>query len=400
MAAMAESPPAARTHRKFDPAQLILGIACAVGLVSTGVILALMPVNRHFASSRDFIVYWATGQQLAHHGNPFDAQAMGATERRGGFDRTGSFYMRNPPWSLPLTVPLGYVGARVASLPWSLLLAALLVLSVRLLRPMLGLAGTPLEWLGYCFPPALQCILMGQTSLFLLLGLVLFLRFHRSRPFWSGSALWFCTLKPHLFVPFGLVLLVWIASGRRWRILAGAAAAMVVSCGLITGIDPAVWSQYAHWAQTSGISHESIPCLGVTLRNLIDPAANWLVFVPCALGSVWALVYFWPRRHAWDWMEHGALVVLVSLLVAPYCWVLDQSLALPALLYAAVRTRSQATLATLGVLFLVLELQPMFLPAGLNSAWYLWPAPAWLAWYLWARRSAAVQPLAPTPAAA
>ncbi|HEX3661139.1 MAG TPA: glycosyltransferase family 87 protein [Acidobacteriaceae bacterium] len=387
-------------RKKFDPSELILGVACALGLVSTAIILMLMPVNRHFASSRDFVVYWASGQQLVHHGNPFDPQQMAETERAGGFDRPGAFYMRNPPWSLPLTLPLGLASAQVEALPWSLLLIGLLVLSVRITWQMFGRSGTHLEWLGYCFPPALQCVLMGQTSLFLLLGLVLFLWWHRTRPFWAGAALWLCTLKPHLFVPFGVVLLVWILVGRQWRILLGALTALAASCLVITLVDPAVWAQYAHWAAISGISHEPIPCLGVALRNLVNPAAEWLVFIPCALGSLWALVYFWPRRHAWNWREHGHLVVLVSLAAAPYCWVLDQSVALPALLFAAVSTRSRAALAVLGVIYLLLELQPMLFSPGLNSAWYLWPAPVWIAWYLWARRSSSISHSAPLPVAA
>lgn len=372
---------------KFDLATLLIVAACALGLLPTLLILGQMPVNRHFASSRDFVVYWATGQQLVHHGNPFDAGQMRRTEIQGGFDRPGSFYMRNPPWSLPLTLPLGFMRAQLAALPWSLLLVTLLVVSVGILRHLFGPFGTELEWLAYCFPPALQCVLMGQTALFLLLGLVLFLRWYRTRPFCAGAALWLCALKPHLLLPFALVLLLWIVVERQWPILLGAATAIAASCLVITWIDPAIWSQYFAWAGSSGIAGEPIPCLGVTLRNLIHPAAHWLVFVPCALGSIWALTWFWQMRRDFDWLEHGQLLVLVSLLVAPYCWVLDQSLALPAILYAGSLTRSRIALAWLAAICLALELQPMIFHAGMNTAWYLWPAPAWLFWFLWARRS-------------
>jgi hypothetical protein len=365
----------------------IIAIACGLSIVTTGILLAAMPFNRHFATTRDFVIYWATGQQLAHHGNPFDPNLMGQTERAGGFDRNGSFYMRNPPWSLPLTLPLGYVSAQAAALPWSLLLLGILVFCVLMLRRMVGRPGTHLEWIGYCFPPAMQVLIMGQTALFLLLGLVLFLRLHRTRPFWAGAALWFCTLKPHLFLPFCVALLAWIVVSRSWRIVAGAALAMAASCAVTEWIDPAAWSQYAHWAHTSGISQEANPCLAVALRNLLDPGARQLVFLPAALGCVWALAYFWPRRKSWDWMENGGLVMLVSLVVAPYCWVADHSLALPALLFAAWRTRSAAVLAALGAICLALELQPLFLSKGMNTAWYVWVAPAWLGWYLLARRS-------------
>lgn len=377
-----------QTRLKSDFADAAIVTACALAIVSTTLFLAVMTLNRHLAGARDFVIYWATGQQLVHHGNPYDPTTMRALEHGAGFAGKAELvnYMRNPPWGLPLTLPLGFFGARIAALPWSLLMLALLVIEVRLVWDILGRPRSHLDWLGYCFPPALVCVIMGQTSLFLLLGLVLFLRLHRTQPFWAGAALWFCTLKPHLFVPFGLVLLLWMILTRRYRIVLGLAAALAVSCALTLAIDPAAFRQYLAWAHSSGISDEFLPCLGVALRNLINPEAKWLVFVPCAIGSVWAVAWFWRRRATWNWLDHGHLLMLVSLVVAPYAWFYDQSLALPALLYAAVRTRSRGLLAVLALIYILLEIQPLY-AAGPETAAYLWPAPAWLVWYLLARRA-------------
>lgn len=376
----------APAKKRGDYADLAIGLACGLALASTAIFLGVMPLLRNLAGGRDFVVYWATGQQLIHHANPFDPVAMGKLERAAGYIGQGSFYMRNPPWSLPLALPLGFVSSAIATLPWSLLMVAILVLCVRTLWKTFGKPGSHLHLLGYCFPPALLCVVMGQTSLFLLLGLVLFLRLHRERPFWAGAALWFCTLKPHLFLPFGVALIAWILVTRRYRIVLGAAAAMAASCLATEIIDPGAWSQYWHWSHVSGISAEFIPCLSVAFRNMIQPEAKWLAFVPAALGSFWALAYFWRHRHTWDWMENGSLLVLVSLLVAPYCWIYDQSLALPALLYGACRTALRPLLAALAVCYILIEIQP-FYAANLASPLFLWPAPAWLAWYLLALRS-------------
>ncbi|MGA7521697.1 MAG: glycosyltransferase family 87 protein [Acidobacteriaceae bacterium] len=374
------------TNRKPDFADLTMALACALAAASLVLALTLMPLIAHLAESRDFIVYWSTGQQLVHGGNPYNPAIMGSIEHSTGFTAKGSYYMRNPPWSLALVWPLGWLSARSAALPWSLLMLGLLVLSVRLLWTMFGRPGGHLAWLGYCFPPALICVFLGQTSLFLLLGLVLFLRLYKTHPFWAGTALWFCTLKPHLFLPFGIVLLVWIVLTRSYRIVFGTAAALAVSCVATQLIDPRAWSQYLHWASASGIAEESIPCLSVFLRKWIDPAAGWIAFVPAALGCAWALIYFLPRRHEWDWIEHGNLLVLVSLLVAPYCWLNDQSLALPALLYGATRTSSRTLLAVLAAMYILLEFEAFRFFWG-PQVLYLWPAPAWLIWYLLARRS-------------
>lgn len=373
---------------KPDFADLAVGLACGVAIAATALFLGVLPLNRHLTGSRDFVVYWATGQQLVHHANPYDGAAMGLIEHAAGFTGKGSYFMRNPPWSLPLAWPLGWISARAAALPWSLLMLALLIVSVRLLCQTLGRPGPSVRWLGYCFPPALLCVISGQTAILLLLGVVLFLRFYRTCPFAAGAALWLCTLKPHLFLPWAVVLLAWIVVTRAWRILLGAVAALAASCLLTEVVDPAAWSQYLHWADRSGIQHEFMPCLSVLLRDSINPAAGWLVFVLPAIGCVWALLYFWPRRHGWDWLEHGNLVLLVSLLVAPYCWLWDHSLALPALLYGASRTQSRGVLASLAILFLLLQVEPYAFMVGLESKLFLWPAVAWLVWYLVAIRTA------------
>ena len=170
----------------------------------------------------------------------------------------------------------------------------------------------------------------------------------------SGSA----TLKPHLFLPFALVLLVWIVVSRSYRILAGGVAAFALG-GLVTAcIDPAAWSQYAYYMRTSVVTHEFTPCLGDLLRDSINPAAEWLAFVPAVLGCIWALAYFWPRRHTWDWLENGSLLMLVSLLVAPFGWIFDQSLAIPAdALRRVARPVPSSCSRVLALIYLLIEFQ-------------------------------------------
>jgi hypothetical protein len=382
------APAAIQQKQQPDIAGLIIAVACGLSLTAAALFLGVIPFERALSGSRDFVVYWATGQQLLHHLDPYDPRMMGLLEHAAGFTGHGSYYMRNPPWALPLTLPLGLIPASIAAMPWSLLMLGIALLCVRMLWKMLGRPDNYVQWFGYAFPAALQCVIMGQTSLFLLMGLVLFLRLHRSRPFWAGASLWFCTLKPHLFLAWGVAFLLWIVVARAWRILGGAVAAMAASCVVTEAIDPRAWSQYLHWVRTSGISHEFIPCLSIEFRNLVHPTAEWLAFLPGGLACIWAIVYFWPRRHTWDWMTDGNLLMLVSLVVAPYCWFYDQCLAMPALLAAAAVCRSRKVLAALGVIYLVVVIQPYVFTVDLGSRLYLWPAAAWLIWYLMARRSA------------
>jgi hypothetical protein len=366
---------------------LFIAIACALGVVYTTLFLSILSFNPAIVARRDFIVYWATGHQLVQHGNPYDPEALNRIERNAGFSGPGSYFMRNTPWALSLAYPLGFFSPTASALPWSLVMLGLLIALVRILWKLFGPAGSHLDWLGYCFPPALYCVNLGQTSILLLFGLAVFLRLHKSRPFAAGAALWLCTLKPHLFLPYALVLLLWIFVSRSYRILAGSAAAFAVGALITSFVDPASWSQYAYYMRTSVITREFTPCLGDLLRDRINPSAEWIAFIPAVLGGIWALTYFWPRRHAWDWLEHGSPLLLVSLLVAPFGWIFDQSVALPAILYAVSRNPSQTMLSLLALIYVLIEVQ-IVSPFGLHSALYLWIAPAWLVWYLFARASA------------
>ncbi len=370
----------------YDLADLLIAVVAGLALAVTAIFLCAVPLAGHMAASRDFVCYWATGQRLVHHANPYDRPAMTRMEHAAGLKVKGVLLMRNPPWALPLAYPLGFVGLRVASGLWSLILLGCLLVSVRLLRQMHGSPANYLHWLALAFTPALICLIMGQTSLFALLGLVLFLRYHRDRPFAAGAALWLCLLKPHLFLPFATALAAWMVMKRSYKILAGAAAALAASSAAAYLIEPRAWSLYLAMMRAPNIEQEFIPCLSDALRYWLHPQATWIQFLPAALCCVWALVYFWYRRHAWDWNRHGSLLMLVSILAAPYCFLYDQGLVIPALLGGAYATRSRALLVALVAVVIGLDME---LPwVRITSGFYMWTAPVWLGWFLLARATA------------
>ena len=175
---------AAKKGHLGNLAELSIALVSGLALALTALFLCVVPLAGKTSGARDFVVYWATGQQLVHHANPYDRDAMMLIERSAGLvPGYGALFMRNPPWALPLALPLGFVGLRIGGFVWSLILLACLLGSVRMLWTMYGRPDNQLHWLGYSFAPALLCLLMGQTSLFALLGFVLFLRLHQTRPF-------------------------------------------------------------------------------------------------------------------------------------------------------------------------------------------------------------------------
>lgn len=365
---------------------IIVGICTfAFCVLLVGVCAALAGPNA--PGSRDFVEYWAAGQQIAHHQDPYNNAAILKLERSAGFppDMTAQV-MGNPPSALPLVLPLGLVGPRLGLLLWELLLVAALVTSIALVREMYGRPNNLLHLLGFSFAPVLSCLLAGQVGIFILLGLILFLRWHLSRPLLAGVSLWLCLLKPHLFLPFGVVLLMWIVVSNSYRILAGTAIALSASSAIATIVNPAVWSQYAAGMRVERIDRLPVPCLSAMLRTYVYPHTIWLQCLPAILGCTWAIVYFLKRRNEWDWTENGSILMLVSVFVAPYSWFMDQVILVAALLHGVYSTRSRNLVAVFALLSAVIEIGALR-GVKLDSKFYLWTAPAWLIWYVFAARS-------------
>lgn len=376
-----------QSRKRVNP----LRVVAACSMLAVGVCILAFSMSGNIAEN-DFISYWAAGQQLVQHGNPYDGDAILRHQQSVGFADNRPFFMRNPPYGFFLALPLGFVGAKAGAVLWSLALVAALMGSIRMLWIMHGRPSGRLHLLGYCFPPTLACLLTGQIGMFILLGVVLFLYLHDSRPYVAGVALLLCIVKPHLFLPFGIVLISWIVARKTYRILGGALAALIASVVLSFFLDPAGWSHYAHMVRASAIQHEFIPTISLMFRLVVHRNLVWLQFGPAFAGCVWGLWYYWTRRERWNWMDHGSLLLIVSVLVAPYAWFTDQVILIPALLQATYLTRSQSVIATLAMATVVEEIVVFRGAPLMHSAIHIWTVPIWLAWYLYAVRATAAQP--------
>ncbi len=358
-------------------AEFLVVAICTVAFAFTAIGICTLLLTGNSAGNHDFISYWAAGQQLIHHQNPYDADAILRIEHAAGFPvGYQALLMRNPPSALLLTLPLGFVGFRTAALLWSLLSLSCLIVSVRLLSP-----KGRLSFLGYTFAPALACLLAGQTSLLVLLGLVLFLRLHETRHFLAGCSLWLCALKPHLFLPFAVALILSSLIKKRYSLLAGAVLALAVSSSVALYFDPLVWNHYSQMMHGHELEGEFIPCLSVALRFALH--SPWVQYLPALLGSIWAVFYF--SKHSWT--EHVGLLLLVSVLLAPYAWFTDQAVLIAALLPAAYLTSSRNMIAFLALISAAIEVQTLS-GVSMHSWTYLWTAPAWITWYFFARSHA------------
>lgn len=338
------------------------------------------------AANKDFVTYWAAGKQLVHHANPYDAEAIFRLEREAGCKEDRPYFMRNPPIALLLALPFGLMNEWLAALLWSLLLVASVMVSIRMIWRMEGRPAGRVHLMGYLFPPVLACLTLGQVGILLLLGFTTFLYFHRSRQFIAGLGLVLCSIKPHIFIPLSVVLLLWCFQRRVYKVLAGFGVGLGCCVMLVSILDPQVWSQYVQMMRSVAILNEPLPTVSLLLRVVVDVNAAWIQFVPAVVASVWA-VFFFRRKSEWDWNREGLLLLTVSVMVAPYAFVTDEVVVLPAVL-AAVYTLERNGRSLASFLIVVLPaLAEVLFGKGVDTFWYVWTAPAWFGFYLYATRA-------------
>ncbi len=358
-------------------------VAAGFLLVAAAYGLSLQGMN---PTKSDFIGYWVAGQQLARGANPYDPWAILNLEKSVGYGGGEPRLTPSPPVALILLLPLGYLHVKAGLFAWTMTQFACLSLSLTMLWQLHRRPPTLLHIFGFIFAPVIACLQAGQLGIFLLLSIVLFLYFIPTRPFLAGSVLLPCALKPHLFVPFAIVLILWSILNRAPRVLAGASAISFAGSALTLFFDPRIWTHYFVMARSSALQDRFTPTLSVVFRLWVAWKAEWPRFVLLAIGCSWALWYFWTRRARWDWMDHGLVVLLVSVMCSPYAWFTDESVLLPAVLTGAVRVRRFDR-----------SLVPIALAAGIalaevahgieiKSLFYFWTTSAWLACYIYATK--------------
>ena len=364
--------------RVVAAACIVLACACFV----VGMFVTFLTDKN--ATERDFIEYWAAGQQLVHGANPYDPTAIWRLQRAVGLSGNQPKVTLSPPVAFFLMLPLGFVSPKVGLVLWLAALTASLLVSIWILGILHGRPDSGIHFCGYLFAPAVACLMAGQIGIFLLLGVVLFLYFHESWPYLAGAALLPCAMKPHLFLPFALVLLLWMVTRKAYQILIGFAVALLASCALTLYFDIHVWAQYFDMMSTARVLHAFVPTLSVTFRFLVDRNAVWLQFLPETAACGWAIWYFYSRRARWNWMDQGLLVLLVSAACTPYAWFSDEAVLLPAVLAGVYRALdSGRSIVPIG-LIAGIALIEVCTVGRMASAFYLWTVPAWLAWYLYA----------------
>lgn len=348
--------------------------------------------NSSDVAENDFSEYWASGKLLLSHRSPYDEAGVLALERAGGAPLSHAQIMFNPPCVLPLTIPLGVLSIRHALLLWELMTVGGLILSIRLLSSMYGDGGNRLHLLGYLFAPVVAAVELGQILPLALLGLVVFLRFYKERPWLAGLAVPLLAIKPHLLLPFAAVVLLWAVRKRQYAFLGAAILSVVAASAIPCIFDPQVIAQYLPVLHSANQFSQQMPTLSSLLAR-VGPRAAHLQYLPAAIGVCASLLWYLRQESEWDWNRQGLLLIAISVVVAPYSWFEDEALVLPAVLSGIyLCTASGRSL----LLFLILDgaaLALVFSGVRLVTGAYLWTSLAWLAWVLYSQRGSCLIPL-------
>ena len=366
--------------------------------------LAVVAVLAHYAGriesnlpKRDSIAYWSAAILLTHRSDPYNSAAVLDLEYQHGYANARPLVLRTPPWSLFMVLPLALISPFWAWVTWLAVLVFCLMVGLRLCLRMYARDDVPADALtivAYLFAPVAACVVAGQMGLVLMLGVVLFLYLEKDHPFLAGSALILPLAKPHLLSLFWLAFVIWAVLRRKSRVAFGLASAFMIANLIALAFDPHVFVHYHTMLMQQNISNEFIPALSGMLRLFFFRRYFWAQFVPMAIGAMWSALYIRANWSTWNWREHGPALLAVSVLVAPYEWISDETVLLPAILQAVVFVYIARNVLRLGsklalFLFALLDLLLLLIlraQVPFSTGIYFWSSLVWFGWYFYARR--------------
>jgi hypothetical protein len=144
----------------------------------------------------------------------------------------------------------------------------------------------------------------------------------------------------------------------------------------------------------ASIQHEFIPALSGVIRLIFFRRFFWAQFLPLAAGLGWSGWYYWKNRRTWSWKEHGAALLVVSVLTTPYAWITDEAILLPAILQCVLwvyRARPSLALGSQLALFVFACLDGLLLlilkaKIPFATGIYFWSSLVWVSWYWYTQR--------------
>ena len=341
----------------------------------------------------DYVEYWAAGRLNLSGSNPYAADQLLSMQRAAN-RRTEFLPMFYPPWTLALAMPLALFSYPISRLLWFILCNAMILKATNWTWIILG-GSTQRCWpawiIAFTFFPTIIVLRMGQIGPVLLLGVAGFLHFEHKKRYWlAGAFAALLAIKPHVVYLICISILVWSIGRRRWGILGGGSIVLLSATLTAMMFNSRVITQYLSATMAAdSLLVFATPTFGSLLRLLLGFERTWLAFVPMVLGIFWLGLYGLRYRADWLWAERIPLLLLVSVVTAPYGWSFDQVVLIPVLLKAMIQVLATNLLRIVSgaiISYMVLNIAAFALHGRIPDFWQFWMAPVLLIWYLLAQR--------------
>lgn len=353
----------------------IILIVLGYGLITVSTFLGHLPITA-FGDSvlPDYLAHWTGGRlvldgQLANlydQGTQFELQvaAVGQTSNLAWFV--------SPPFVGLLYAPLAALPYVASAALWTLLSVAMLLIALKLARPLAPNIPTA-RWrmiVLVCFAaqPVLELLGGGQDSAFSLLVWVAGTRLILARrDVCAGVVFALGLCKPQLFVLAPVVLLV---QGRyrslaAWSSTAGVLALISVAMVGLDGVRSWLMLPFRNAYQEGVQVGQAWKMQGLPsfVTSLMPPGLARGAEVVGLLAAVIILVLFVTACRRWP-TSHGdvgiwAFAALTTVLVSPHLVVYDLVLLLPAVLYLLERHDTPTVRVALFALFVFTWMAPV-----------------------------------------
>ncbi len=342
--------------------------------------------------SDDFIAFWSAFQVAADNGNPYDGQKLLAVQREVGWSNSDPQWFLNPPTLLVLLSPILSLPFMTSVEIWFLtnvfLIIAIGLTTWKLLRiipprPAWVLLGASL------FLPVLESLKFGQLSIAITFSVIATL-YLLSRKLDSCAALVFVFVlqKPHLLLPFIVVLLWWAIAQKRTRFLSSLASAVILLTLLTLAFVPDGFNSWKalEFSPLDWHSAALVSWVRIFAEERGFTSAPWIVGIYTTVFCAISVFVTRPWLSDFSWSENFAPLLLLSTLSAPYLWPFDFALLVivQLLLLAKALTRSPEKLRRLIIIPLLIILQSVaiyarsqsvsldemwWFPLGLTAVW-------------------------------
>ncbi len=369
------------------------GAASRISKLFAAVVLLciLLLLNRSLpVSVNDFAAYWSAGRLLLQHSNPYAAGPVRAIEQSLGRPDAEHLIMLNPPWALPLALPVALLPFRIAQTLWLWASILFTLFCVRLLWELYSGMQQVSPWLWLLialFLPMYVQFAIGQMGAIVLLGITGFLYAqHKNNDALAGLSLFLVALKPQLSFLLWLCLAFWIVRKKRWKIAGIFAAAMSLAIAIAFLLDANVFQHYFKMWHATRVIWGETPTLGGIICFFFHGDRN-MALIPFYLATAWGVFHWKKHGQNWDWLSQTPLLLLVSVTASPYSWFFDQIVFIPAIVQLTANARPSSfrkwrwgVFVYAGInlgIFLFTEIK--ILP--LSGPWFAWIAPAWLVLY-------------------